>query len=131
MVNLSAVLGQVNEANVETQVEDTVKTIFLPTVSLDTPSGSAFDEDAILLGLVAKQSMELHANDTVWERYPHPLCMPLMYVPEVFPSLMDTTKEDAGSIAMIRRNARRYITHNHADMYVSVSDSSRLKQVER
>ena len=130
IANLAAALAQTNIAKVDALAEDTAKTIFLPTVSLDTLLGSAFDEDAILLGLVAKQSRELHANDTVWERYPHPLCMPLMYVPTTFPSLMDTTKEDLGTIAMIRRNARRYITHNHADMYVSVSDSSRLKQVE-
>ena len=116
IANLAAALAQTDVAKLRTLAEDTAKTIFLPTVSLDTLLGSAFDEDAILLGLVAKQSRELHANDTVWERYPHPLCMPLMYVPTTFPSLMDTTKEDLGTIAMIRRNARRYITHNHAAM---------------
>ena len=129
IANLSVVLGQTDVAKMDAQAGDTAKTIFLPAVSLDTLLGNVFDEDAMLLGLVAKQSRELHANDTVWERYPHPLCMPLMYVPAEFPALMDTTKEDVGSIAMIRHNARRYITQNHADMYVSMSNPDRLKQV--
>ena len=73
IANLAAALAQTNIAKVDALAEDTAKTIFLPTVSLDTLLGSAFDEDAILLGLVAKQSRELHANDTVWEPYPNPL----------------------------------------------------------
>lgn len=130
IANLSAVLGQTDVAKVDVQAGDTAKTILLPAVSLDTLLDNVFDEDAMLLGLVAKQSRELHANDTVWERYPHPLCIPLMYVPAEFPALMDTTKEDVGTIAMIRNNVRRYITQHHADMYVSISDPNRLKQVE-
>ena len=130
IANLSAVLGQTDVAKVDVQAGDTAKTILLPAVSLDTLLDNVFDEDAMLLGLVAKQSRELHANDTVWERYPHPLCMPLMYVPAEFPALMDTAKVDVGTIAMIRNNVRRYITQHHADMYVSISDPNRLKQVE-
>ena len=130
IANLSAVLGQTDVAKVDVQAGDTAKTILLPAVSLDTLLDNVFDEDAMLLGLVAKQSRELHANDTVWERYPHPLCIPLMYVPAEFPALMDTTKVDVGTIAMIRNNVRRYITQHHADMYVSISDPNRLKQVE-
>ena len=68
--------------------------------------------------------------DTVWKRYPHPLCLPLMFLPEEFPALNDTTQEQPYSIAMIRQNARRYLTANHADVYVSISDPSRLKELE-
>lgn len=100
-------------------------------------------EDAMLLEIVAQQSRDLHTRDTlvlgdsvivfcdtVWKRYPHPLCLPLMYVPERMPSLRDTISESPYSIAQIRRNARRYITHHHADLYVSVSDTNRLKSIE-
>lgn len=101
------------------------------------------DEDAVLLEVVAQQSRDLHTRDTlivgdstivlcdtVWKHYPHPLCIPLMYVPEWMPPLNDTTFVNPYSIASIRRNARRYITHNHANLYVSVSDPNRLKSVE-
>lgn len=108
-----------------------------------TVLAQAIEDDVILIGLVSQQSHDLHANDTLpvgdsvivlcdtaWERYPHPLCMPLMYVPEMLPSLRDTSSKVEYSIAEIRRNARRYITHHHADLYVSVSDTTRLKSVE-
>ena len=101
------------------------------------------DDDAILLEIVAQQSRDLHMRDTlmlgdsaviqydtIWERYPHPLCIYLMYVPENMPSLSNMVLDSPYSIASIRRNARRYITHHHADLYVSVSDSNRLKLVE-
>ena len=100
------------------------------------------DSDLLLLELVAQQGRELHQDtllindsaivvcDTMWKRYPHPLCMPLMYVPESFPSLSDTTQKEQYSIASIRRDARRYITLYHADLYTSVSDPNRLKEVE-
>ena len=80
------------------------------------------DSDVLLLELVAQQGRELHRDtlvmhdsvvvvcDTMWKRYPHPLCLPLMYVPELLPSLSDTTPKNPYSIAAIRRNARRYIT---------------------
>lgn len=101
------------------------------------------DDDLLLLDLVAQQSRELHMTDTlmlgdsaivlcdtIWKQYPHPLCLPLMYVPEIFPSILDTATSSEYSIAAIRRNALRYITTHHADLYVSVSDPSRLKNVE-
>ena len=100
------------------------------------------DEDAFLLELVAQQSRDLHRDtvvvgdsvmvvcDTIWQHYPHPLCIPLMYVPPTIRSLTDTTSEDRYSIANIRRNALRYITRNHANLYVAVSDTNRLKSVE-
>lgn len=98
--------------------------------------------DVLLLELVAQQGRELHRDtlvmhdsvvvvcDTMWKRYPHPLCLPLMYVPELLPSLSDTTPKNPYSIAAIRRNARRYITMYHADLYTAVSDPNRLKDVE-
>lgn len=100
------------------------------------------DSDVLLLELVAQQGRELHRDtlvmhdsvvvvcDTMWKRYPHPLCLPLMYVPELPPSLSDTTPKNPYSIAAIRRNARRYITMYHADLYTAVSDPNRLKDVE-
>lgn len=100
------------------------------------------DSDVLLLELVAQQGRELHRDtlvmhdsvvvvcDTMWKRYPHPLCLPLMYVPELLPSLSDTTPKNPYSIAAIRRNARRYITMYHADLYTAVSDPNRLKDVE-
>jgi hypothetical protein len=99
------------------------------------------DEDALLLELVSQQSYDLHQDtlmlgdsvltvcDTIWERYPHPLCMPLMYIPQPMRSIMDTTPEDRYSIVAIRNNARRYITTHHADLYTAVSDTNRLKQL--
>lgn len=100
------------------------------------------DSDVLLLELVAQQGRELHRDtlvmhdsvvvvcDTMWKRYPHPLCLPLMYVPELLPSLSDTTPKNPYSIVAIRRNARRYITMYHADLYTAVSDPNRLKDVE-
>lgn len=100
------------------------------------------DSDVLLLELVAQQGRELHRDtlvmhdsvvvvcDTMWKRYPHPLCLPLMYVPELLPSLSDTTPKNPYSIAAIRHNARRYITMYHADLYTAVSDPNRLKDVE-
>lgn len=71
------------------------------------------------------------ANDSLSKAtYPHPLCLPLMYVPTPLRSLSDTTKESQYTIAAIRRNALRYITTHHADLYVSVSDTNRLKNLE-
>lgn len=71
------------------------------------------------------------ANDSLSKAtYPHPLCLPLMYVSTPLRSLSDTTKESQYTIAAIRRNALRYITTHHADLYVSVSDTNRLKNLE-
>ena len=99
------------------------------------------DEDVLLLELVSQQSHDLHQDtlmlgdsvltvcDTIWERYPHPLCMPLMYIPQPMRSIKDTTPEDRYTIAAIRNNARRYITIHHADLYTAVSDTNRPKQL--
>lgn len=100
------------------------------------------NEDALLMELVTQQGRDLHQDtlylgdsaivycDTIWKRYPHPLSIPLMYVSYPFPSLTDTMSDDSYSISAIRRNARRYITTHHADLYVSVSDTTRLKSME-
>lgn len=109
---------------------------------VSSASAQTVDEDVLLLELVAQQSRELHRDsimlgdsvlvvcDTIWKSYPHPLCVPLMYVPSPMRSLRDTTPEDRYSIAAIRANARRYITTHCADLYTSVSDPNRLKEVE-
>ena len=108
---------------------------------VSSASAQTVDEDVLLLELVAQQSRELHRDsimlgdsvlvvcDTIWKSYPHPLCVPLMYVPAPMRSLRDTTPEDRYSIAAIRANARRYITTHCADLYTSVSDPDRLKEV--
>ena len=119
-----------SNTEVESAANDSTPILVLPTVSLDTLLDKALDEDAILLGLVAQQAQELHANDTAWEQYPHPLCIPLMYVPPTFRALMDTTEDDLYSIDNIRANARRYITQHHSDMYVSISDPKRMKKLQ-
>lgn len=100
------------------------------------------DDDSMLLQLIAQQSRELHMRDTlfledsmvvfcdtIWKSYPHPLCLPLMYVPQSMPSLTDTTIQNPYTIENIRKNALRYILHNHAYMFVSVSDPSRLEKL--
>ena len=88
---------------------------------------TVLDEDAVLLELIARQSQLLHANDTIWDEYPHPLCMYLMYIPTTFPSLSDTTPQNEYTIPAIRAKARRYITAHHANFYTAVSDTNRLK----
>ena len=103
----------------------------------------AVDDDALLLQLVAQQGQQLHTRDTIivgdsiivlcdtiWDTYSHPLCMPLMYVPAPLKSLSDTTPDNPYSIYAIRQKARTYIATHHADMYTSMSDPSRLKNVE-
>lgn len=122
-----------------------IKSVFILLLFASVASVSSaqtVDSDQLLLDMVAKQSAELHMTDTLmlgdsaivfcdtmWKHYPHPLCVPLMYVPEVFPDFLDTINEPY-SIRSIRRNALRYITRNHADMFVSVSDPSRLDKLE-
>lgn len=100
------------------------------------------DDDILLLELVSQQSEDLHKDtlrvgdsvmivcDTVWKNYPHPLCIPLMYVPQSFPSLDEKPSAISYSIASIRRNALRYILAHHAELYVSISDPVRLKKVD-
>lgn len=101
------------------------------------------DNDQFLLDVVAKQSLELHMTDTlvvgdsvivlcdtIWKHYQHPLCLPLLYVAEPIRSLTDTTVEQAYSIWAIRRNALRYIRANHADLYVGISDPTRLRKLD-
>ena len=117
--------------------------VFLLLSIAPTTFSQTIEGDAMLLEIVAQQSRDLHMRDTlmlgdsaivlcdtIWKRYPHPLCIPLMYVPERMPSLTDTISDSPYSIAHIRRNARRYIMHYHADLYVSMSDPSRLKSIE-
>ena len=100
------------------------------------------DQDLVLLNIINQQSLDLHTRDTlivgdsimvlcdtIWKHYLTPLYIPLMYVPQTFPALRDTLY-DAKSMFAIRQNVRRYITANHADMYVSVSDPNRLKDLE-
>lgn len=106
-----------------------------------TTLAQTVDEDAMLIEIVAQQSRDLHTFDSILigdsvvliddtiEYYPHPLCIPLMYVPETFPPLTDTISNEY-SIATIRRNARIYILHHHADLYVSTSNPNRLKSIE-
>ena len=105
--------------------QDTIIVIHGLLDSINAPA--TLDEDAILLELVARQSQLLHANDTIWEEYPHPLCMELMYIPVTFPLLTDTTKHDEYTIPAIRAKARRYITTHCAHFYTAVSDTNRLK----
>lgn len=101
------------------------------------------NEDAMLLELVAQQGRDLHKQDTmivgdsvivlcdtIWDVYPHPLCIPLMYVPETLPSLTDTMPENPYSISAIRKKARIYIATHHADLFTAMNDPSRLKKVE-
>ena len=107
--------------------QDTVIVIHGLLDSVNAPA--TLDEDAILLELVARQSQLLHANDTIWDKYPHPLCMQLMYIPATFPSLTDTTKPNEYTIPAIRAKARRYITTHHAHFYTAVSDTNRLKNM--
>ena len=108
-----------------------------------TSTAQTVDSDLLLLDIVAKQSASLHVTDTLvigdstvvfcdtmWKHYPHPLCLPLMYVPNPIPSLSDTTCLLDYSIYTIRRNALRYITCNHADLYTSVSDPTRLDKLK-
>lgn len=115
--------------------------MLLCSAFISTVMAQTVDDDALLLELVAQQGRDLHRDtvvladsmvvvcDTIWERYPHPLCVPLMYVPEPMRSLNDTAADERYSVAAIRRNALRYITRNHADLYTSVSDPERLKYV--
>ena len=102
-------------------------TVIVVNNMMDSIAKDTMDWDAILLELVARQSELLHAKDTIWEEYPHPLCMYLMYMPTTFPSLSDTTKYNEYTIPAIRAKARRYITTHHADFYTAVSDTNRLK----
>lgn len=111
-------------------------------MSLSSAMAQTIDGDTYLLDMVAQQSRALHRDtmrvgdsvivvyDTIWKHYPHPLCVPLMYIPERMPSLSDTTPKQRYTVPAIRCNARRYITRHYADLYVSVSDTNRLKAVE-
>lgn len=115
--------------------------VFLLVGIAPTTLAQTVDEDAMLIEIVAQQSRDLHTFDSILigdsvvliddtiEYYPHPLCIPLMYVPETFPPLTDTISNEY-SIATIRRNARKYILHHHADLYVSTSNPNRLKSIE-
>lgn len=115
--------------------------VFLLVGIAPTTLAQTVDEDAMLIEIVAQQSRDLHTFDSILigdsvvliddtiEYYPHPLCIPLMYVPETFPPLTDTISNEY-SIATIRRNARIYILHHHADLYVSTSNPNRLKSIE-
>ena len=123
--SLSLLFSDTVEMTIDQQ--DTVIVLHGLLDSLNAPT--TLDEDAILLELVARQSQLLHANDTIWDEYPHPLCMHLMYVPATFSSLSDTTKYDEYTIPAIRAKARRYITTHHAHFYTAISDTNRLKSM--
>lgn len=101
------------------------------------------DSDVLLLELVAQQSRDIHmsdtlligdsaivVHDTIWKRYPHPLCIPLMYVPNPIRSIRDSLPDNQYTIADIRRNVRHYITLNHPELYTAVSDPNRLKSLQ-
>lgn len=92
-------------------------------------SAQVVDEDDILLELVAQQSRDIHANDTLWKQYISPLCLPLMYIAEPIHTLRDTT-EDRTSLSAIRMNARRYVTTHCANLYVAVYDPSKIEVID-
>lgn len=87
------------------------------------------DEDEMLLQMVANQSREIHANDTLWKQYISPLCLPLVYIAEPLRTLADTTT-DRYSLLAIRMNARRYVTTHCADVYVGVYDPSKMEVLD-
>ncbi len=92
-------------------------------------SAQVVDEDDILLELVAQQSRDIHANDTLWKQYISPLCLPLVYIAEPIRSLKDTT-EDRTSLSAIRMNARQYVTTHCANLYAAVYDPSRIEVLD-
>lgn len=92
-------------------------------------SAQVVDEDDILLELVAQQSRDIHANDTLWKQYISPLCLPLVYIAEPIHTLRDTTK-DRTSLSAIRMNARRYVTTHCANLYVAVYDPSKIEVID-
>lgn len=87
------------------------------------------DEDDILLELVARQSRDIHANDTLWKQYVSPLCLPLVYIPKPIRSLKDTA-EDRTLLSTIRMNARRYVTTHCANLYVAVHDPAQMEVLD-
>ncbi len=93
-----------------------------------TLTAQTVDNDVVLLQIVAQQSQQIHANDTVWQHYVSPLCLPLMFAPEPVRSLNDTTRDC--SIYAVRSNARRYIATHHTDLYTAVSDPERMEDTE-
>ena len=58
----------------------------------------------------------------------HPLTLPLMYVPEK--RSVTESPDSACTIANIRRNARRYVSATHPELYKSVYDHNRLKDLD-
>ena len=92
-------------------------------------SAQTVSDDAVLLELVARQSREIHANDTLWKQYVSPLCLPLVYIPEPLRTLSDTM-QDRTSLSSIRMNARRYVTTHCADLYVAVHDPSKREVLD-
>lgn len=52
----------------------------------------------------------------------YPLACPLYYQSKRWPSLLDTAKQEL-SLYSIRQEARRYITREHANLYVGMMDS--------
>ena len=111
----------------------------LTLVTMDGKYASAptskitLNDTAILVDTVLEATLSSDTainQDTLADFIPHPLCLPLMYDPWVAPSLNDTIEECQYTIEEIRRNALRYITTHHADLYVSVSDPTRLQKLE-
>ena len=65
LMSLISLPAQSQVVGIDSLANDSDSTILLPSVLLDTLLGTTLNEDDILLGLVAQQSQELHANDTV------------------------------------------------------------------
>lgn len=109
------------------------------------------DEDDMLLELVSQQSKQLHEGDSLYTDgsglysygndgaytdedsahadYISPLCTPMLFVEEPIHSLNDTAKEEV-TIFTLRRDARRYITTHHADLYVGTYDPHLMEETE-
>jgi hypothetical protein len=94
------------------------------------------DEDVILLQLVKTQSDSLvdsnssNSDTIIHDLPPCLLCIPLMYIAPPMPSLRDTVQEKWYSQESVYNNALEYIIRNHADLFVSFSDTTRLKELE-
>ena len=128
------VVAAMNMANLQTATAatdtlrlETTGTLRVERTTLATPE--TVDEDAMLLEMVAQQSQQLHANDTAWQVYVSPLCLPLIYIPEPLRTLRDTA-EDTRSLFAIRQQARRYITTHCANLYTGVSNPQLLADTE-
>lgn len=105
-------------------------------ISLLSAASQVVDEDVILLQLVKTQSDTLvdsnssNSDTIIHDLPPCLLCIPLMYIAPPMPSLRDTVQEKWYSQESVYNNALEYIMRNHADLFVSFSDTTRLKELE-